>query len=406
MRLWALLLAALMCAACARSDQQASASEVTPAFLEAATATTLVAESPEQRAAAARRMFFAQINLYMAGSAPRADRQLGEMLSAMGREDLIDRSAQRLDVSACPRNWVEAARMTQEFARDRQIVIVGEAAHEPRHRAFIEDMLGGLKRDGFTIYASDALSADHPQSDDAVPLSTEGVLSREPAFGRLLRKVKSLDMAVIDFAMDPADEVRAFSLPREERVELRLAVQTDHLMDPIFNENSKAKVIIHVSNTPDRASEKDSVSIAQQVYWLAQNLKAETGTTPLTIVEGSCGGGGTSATVVRRDDRRAKSFAADLIVAHPQPSFTRLRPNWRRARGERAVAIPAAFTTERVPVLIEARRAGETALSVPDDRLLLLPDERTELLLPPGAYRLEAWTEAGAVAAPVDVVVK
>ena len=65
--------------------------------------------------------------------------------------------------------------------------------------------------------------------------------------------------------------------------------------------------------------------------------------------------------------------------------------------------MPGAFLTARLPVLVEARRLDEPRLAVPEDRLLLRPGETLPLMLPPGAYRVEAWTKNGQVADAVDL---
>jgi hypothetical protein len=49
-------------------------------------------------------------------------------------------------------------------------------------------------------------------------------------------------------------------------------------------------------------------------------------------------------------------------------------------------------------VLVEARRDGDPALAIPEDRLMLFPGDRLPLLLPPGDYRIEAWTRDGPLA--------
>ena len=92
-------------------------------------------------------------------------------------------------------------------------------------------------------------------------------------------------------------------------------------------------------------------------------------------------------------------------ATRPSPLRTIARIG-RRALGDIDTAIPARFMGLEVPVIVEARHPDEPDLAVPEDRVLILPGESDiPLLLPPGDYRVEAFTKNGPVAGPVSIKV-
>jgi hypothetical protein len=93
------------------------------------------------------------------------------------------------------------------------------------------------------------------------------------------------------------------------------------------------------------------------------------------------------------------------VIAIPRPPLVEGRQGSAKDSGEAPVTVPVVFQPQQDPVLVEARRAGDPALAVPEDRLLLFPGDRLPLLLPPGHYRIEAWTKNGPISEPVSQVV-
>ena len=104
-------------------------------------------------------------------------------------------------------------------------------------------------------------------------------------------------------------------------------------------------------------------------------------------------------------DEAGSAARADLVFAVPRETLKDGRLVSGRARSDTSVALPDTFLTQDRPVLVEARRLNEPDLAVPEDRLLLLPGDRLPLILPPGEYRIEAWTRDGPLNAPVRVQV-
>ena len=105
----------------------------------------------------------------------------------------------------------------------------------------------------------------------------------------------------------------------------------------------------------------------------------------------------------QENDGETKAYTiTDYMIGHPPLTFTKSRPDWRRVLGDIDTPVPAAFLGLDEPVIIEARYPDEPELAVPVERLLLFPGETDiPLLLPPGTYRVEAFTKTGRVGTPV-----
>lgn len=392
----AALIGVLCLAACDPGGHPA----VTPAYLSFAamqTASGADWQTDGDIAAHARSFLFAQVDLYLAGASPSEGGPMADMLALLGREDLIRRPDGRGDAPYCARAWVDPLEHIVRAAADRQIVILVESSSQPRHRAFFSDLVEALAGQGYTVYAADALSNGPGRSaHPGLPLVTEGVLARDPIYGRMLRRVKALDLRIIDgdgWWSTPSELAR---LPPEELAHRRLTAQADRLAADVFAANADARVILHVSRNPGIAA----------LSQLEAALSELTGMDPLTVSMTDCyPPDGQRALLPDHGDDPIPGVAADMSIGDPMIAFERGRPVWRRTIGDRDVGVPAVFAGHSEPVILEVRREGETDLAVPDDRVLLLPGDDLPLLLPPGRYRIEGWTRDGPLAAPVPIEV-
>jgi hypothetical protein len=235
MRDWALPVLMLLCAAC---DRRAEAGQK-PGSFDPVTANFAAANLQPDLPTGSRALLFSQIDLYLAGGEAAPGSQLAQMLSSMGREDLISGVTSSARLPACGRQWVSPPRMIAEAARETSIVIISEAHDDPRHRAFIADTVRALHAVGYTVYAAEALGRVNTASLSDVPLESEGVLSREPIFGRLLRTVKALDMEIVDYEQSPAEALAALQLSTSDQTERRGAMRIDNLMSKIFSERPR-----------------------------------------------------------------------------------------------------------------------------------------------------------------------
>ena len=356
-------------------------------------------------AADARAFLFAEVDKYVADTPAQPGSHLAQMLSQRGREDLINAPTTSSRLPACARRWVDPVRIIREAAKDTQIVIISEANDQPRHRNFIAAVAEALNEDGFTIFASQTLSLTNGEIQDAVlPLLSEGLSSRDPIHGRLMRRVKARDMRIVDFQLSPTETISALELPTEERAEAIRNAQIKNLMERVFINKPDARVIIHVSRAPLSLSAIETGPLIDDENWMEERLRETLGVDALTVSQTDCYAPISQSVAVARLGNGAQGFhKADLMVGHPVEQFVESRPRWRRDTGDRAINVPETLLNNESPIIVEARREGEPAHTVPDDRLLLLPGEQLKLLLPAGAYRIESWTKNGPVAEPVSI---
>ena len=313
-----------------------------------------------------------------------------------------------------------------EEARQHRIVIVNEAHHVPRHRAFIQQMLQQLLTEGVEYYAFETL-AEFPVmlTFRGYPVGITGAYAVEPVFGELIRESLRLQYKLVAYesmgmnaSKDPIDNINA-----------READQCRNL-ERIFKANPTARVIIHVGF--DHAMERPrKTPDGREILWMAARLAKATDLDPLTIDQvvhterseesraspewrqALKNGWLDRPIVLRRADGRFEvsgHFAGlvDMQVFHPPTKLVDGRPDWINAGGDRvAVAIPDEIQAEPRRVLVQAFADRESDAAVPCDQLALTADEpRPKLLLRPGKYRVVVQDEAGKELSRQTLVVK
>lgn len=340
----------------------------------------------------ARDFFFGQAELYLAGVSPSDDNKLADVLRAMGREDLADGAGTPPGLT-CPRPWVEPVEMIAHSASGSRIVIIESDRHAPAQTAFVQALVTRLSGEGFSAFADDGLSLGpagigHPE----VLLVSEGLVTRDPAQGRLMREVKQHGMQLVDAgvwwssARELADLTPAANLTRRQSALAQQISQRAFARDP------DARLIIHTERAADPAAAAAFKSAIADM----------TGHHPLLIALTSCAGGNAQPVFLPAYGE-AEGEQADLVYAIPLPVRKGGRLTSGRSQDESLVQIPPAFLNADSPVLVEARRVGDPDLAVPEDRVMLLPGDDLPLLLPPGDYRIEAWTREGSLSAAIPV---
>ncbi|MFN7056352.1 hypothetical protein [Hyphomonas sp.] len=347
-------------------------------------------------AAAARDFLFSQTELYLSGASPAAGGPMAEILALMGREDLITAAQTGAPPARCSVRPPEPVSHVRRAAQDAAAIILIEDGSQPRHRAFLVPLLSGLVEDGFTVYAADALSAGAGRAAfPGIPLITEGVLARDPVYGRVLRQVKAQGLMIVEGSSGWSPPSEIARLTPEERAARQVDMLGERLATEAFSGAEPARVLLHLSRHPgDNALAR-----------LEARLEGASGRAPLTVQMSDCEPPGSPRSVLPAEDASGEG-APDIRIGEPVAGFRNGRPDWRRQLGDREVTLPAAFRGLDAPVIVEVRREAETALAVPEDRLLLLPGESLPLMLPPGRYRAEAWTRDGPVGEPVPLTVR
>jgi hypothetical protein len=166
-----------------------------------------------------------------------------------------------------------------------------------------------------------------------------------------------------------------------------------------------AKALIHVGH--HHVIEAPVSKVGNDIEWMASRLKTASGIDPLPIDQTTFQSPLDRPVIcaLTADSDRNRALTTDLAVAFPRPVMQRGRPEWRRARGQVEIDVPAALRTGTWSI-IEARRADEPAIAVPADRVLIGPDEDLPLLLAPGKYRVEAWTPEAGWSQMIEIVAR
>jgi hypothetical protein len=330
-----------------------------------------------------------------------------QMLPLAGREDLVARfSPGAFRHASCPPLAGEPLAELAADARDAQIVIVNEAHDQPLHRWVIRE-LGLALADRFDVFAAETFVHEEIDERESGRISDRlGSYSDEPIFGRELRALDRAGYRFVAYEIR-ADQRAAQDAPMVARVVTREEAQAENLIAAVLTDEPDARILVHVGYS--HALEAAVNNFEREIEWFAARLKRKTGIDPLTISQTHCSldeQGGNAWDGLRLADGAGaveREGAIDRFLAHPPLQFEAGRPAWRRAVGDVEVPVPEALRSDDQRVIVEARAPQDAFDEVPADRLLLYPGESLPLLLPPGRWRLTAWTGDGALGDPVVV---
>ncbi len=386
-------LTALLLGACTAETAELRVMLAVDAPRAAPEAAADLAKVPDH-AAIARAFFFGQAEFYLAGARPDEDSKLADVMRAMGRDDLIERAEPAEAAYGCPRQWVEPLEMISRSARDHRIVIIETERQAAEQTAFAEEIIKRLAQDGFNTYADDGLTLDpggaaHPE----VLLVSEGMVTRDPAHGRLLREVKRHRMQLLDAGIWWTSAQDLATLSPAGLAERRQDALAQQVARRALAPDPATRVVFYTERSADSAA---SAALKDTVARI-------TGENPLLIAltTGCDPADALPALLPQEGDGSIPQAEAELVFAIPQGAIKAGRQTAGRLAGEFVVEVPDTFLGGRAMVLVEARRSGDPDTAVPEDRLLLFPGDRLPLILAPGDYRIEAWTRSGPVGAPV-----
>ncbi len=322
-----------------------------------------------------------------------------QFAAILGREDLIpvERDfwlGQRVG-GVCGESVGPPLETILDAAAETRLVIFNEDHMMALHRADTLGLIEALVDSGFTHFAYESFETSVMAPDRAAESFVRAgdvFYTNDPAGAALLRRLK-------------AKGVRLVAYEGSDHPDGREAAQAEKLKSRVFDADPNARLIVlsghaHVFEHVD--------GWAGQM--MARRLKELTGLDPLTIAQDACRSATGDATLTRsllKDDGSTAPIAeTDFALGHPPLAFTANRPDWRRLSGGVDTPVPQAFLGRDAPVVVEARLETEPDVSVPSDRLLVLPDdEGIPLILPPGRYRITGRTRNGPVAEPVLVTV-
>lgn len=355
-----------------------------------------------------------------------------QMLALVGDEDGAFRTMTTVgEATAAPPDLTgaraeRALDVIAREAKDRQIVILNEAHHISRCRAFALDVALLLRAQGFEVFAAEAFNNDGAPDvaqilDSGGPVTTDfGFYTDDPVYAELLRGARASGYR---FA---AYETRYNQISSEQddaRIAARENAEADNFIANALIKNPRARVFVycgydHVRKAPQR-----------NVSWFAARLKSKTGIDPLCITQSAgvpppdpalenaalkaildrfnpaepvvvSDAQGQPVVVSETLDRSPAALdgSVDLSVFHPRLPYTEGRPGWlAKAAGRRAT--PYRFGAP-APTngLLQAVPAAEAvkANAVPSDQLLVSAGTREiTFFLRNGAYEIRFETDDG-----------
>jgi hypothetical protein len=284
-------------------------------------------------------------------------------------------------------------------AAGTRVVILNEAHHSPRDRAFALEVAKALRPLGYTLLAVETFT-NHPPliaalAREGFPRLTSGIYLKEPVFGDFVRQALGLGYSPIAYEQDAEQRKTGESgIPGREQA------QAENLAAALrFNPGRKLFVYVGFSHVAETPIEHGS----GRMEWMAARLRKLTGIDPLTIeqtalAEDSQSRSGREAwalaapklrrTSVLRLDGQPFAFglyadAIDLQVLHPPTRLRGGRPDWLAAMGRSPRAVPAALIPKRGRRLVQAFLAGEPADAVPVDQVLVEAGKAVPVLMLP-----------------------
>lgn len=294
-----------------------------------------------------------------------------------------------VDAFLATREIREALAAIVEQARDRQIVMINEAHHVPRDRAFATLVALELRKLGFEYLAMEAVGDGAAISKRGYPIS-EGYYTREPILADFTRQAVRAGYVLVgyDFHGKTVDE-------REEG-------QAQNLIDRIFAKNPEARVLVHVGYLHLTKGPYDYGDGKPRAL-MAERLRAKTGIEPFCIDQTQQDPSNPVADAIfarttfdsfvlkARDAANpySESTSVDMYVYTRPVRIVQGRPHWLAMGGYRS---PRKIPDKLLPTsgrrLIQAFVEGESIDSVPMDQVLVTAGETPPVfMLPKGKYR-------------------
>lgn len=305
---------------------------------------------------------------------------------------------------------VPALEAIRDLASGRQVIMINEAHHDPRHRAFTIQLLEVLRDEGFQYFAAETLNvADTALAMRGYPTSMSGAYIVEPVYGSLVRAAIRLGYTVI-----------AYESEHSNTTDEREREQAANLQARILDQDPDAKIVVHAGYGHIYEAPLDAV------VPMAVRFRERTGIDPLSIDQtimteharrdlehplfrlSTDEGRVEVPTIFMQGGAEPWSVAPDqhdATLFHPRVKMDGGRPNWLALGGRRiARPVPVALVPEGVHALVRAWPADEPEDAIPIDQIEIAPGApRHVLLLAPGTYRLAAESAEGSPLGGMEV---
>lgn len=289
--------------------------------------------------------------------------------------------------AASPHDALSAIRA--EAAKTR-IVILNEAHHSPRDRAFALEVARALRPLGYTILAAEAFTNAEGEGETPVaklarerfPRLQTGHYLHDPVFADFIRQALALGYR------PAAYEIRNSQSRPGGGIAVREQAQAENIAS-ILAANPGARLLIHVGFSHVMEAPVDRGG--ESIEWMAARLKKMTGVDPLTIDQAHLGEASgqlwgreaqalvapriREASVLRLGGSYVKvgdyAHAVDLQVFQPRTQFVHGRPSWLMRLGRTARSVPSDLLPSKGRRLVQAFLADEGEGAIPIDQVLV-----------------------------------
>jgi hypothetical protein len=276
-----------------------------------------------------------------------------------------------------------------EAAKTR-IVILNEAHHSPRDRAFALEVARTLKPLGYTILAAEAFANVDRETDTPIgklaregfPRFETGHYLHDPVFADFIRQALAIGYR------PAAYEIKESELRAGGGIPVREQAQSENVA-AILAANPDSKIFVYVGFT--HVMEAPVGRDGAEMEWMAARLKKMTGVDPLTIDQANLGEAAThrwgreahaivaprirKPSILRLGAVPAKvgdyAHAVDLQVFHPRTHFLHGRPSWLRQMGRTARPVPSSLLPSQGRRLVQAFLVDEGEGAIPIDQVLV-----------------------------------
>lgn len=142
---------------------------------------------------------------------------------------------------------VPAIEAILEAAKDRRVVMINEAHHVSRHRAFGHLLMAELRKVGFTHLAAETFcNGCDSLTQDGAPVRTTGFYTRDPVYGDFVRQALSLGYGLVPYEQTPQQN-SAFDQPSNVFIALREHAQAANLK-AFLDANPDARLLVFVGH--------------------------------------------------------------------------------------------------------------------------------------------------------------
>ncbi|MEQ1517727.1 MAG: hypothetical protein ABL931_14690 [Usitatibacteraceae bacterium] len=290
-------------------------------------------------------------------------------------------------------------------ARERQIVILNEAHHDPVHRAFATRLATELRKFGFEYLACETFGPDVAHLNSESIERRMGYYTADPVFSEFVRQAKRIGYALVPYEHIASDA----KLSQQEKWAAREDGQAQKIIAATLAKNPNAKIFVYVGFGHVKKADSNPTATEQ----MAARLWKRTGINPLTIDQTTMTAQPAAhpqfeiyEKVLRKHEplvpivlRAAQggyavfgsyySGSVDMQVIFPNYATQFGRPTWFVSLANRTpFETPRTMLPTRGRRLIQAFHKMDGAVNVPADMVMAeAGKEPPMLMLPKGDFR-------------------